>query len=74
MLTCGWATSINGNIQYGHFDCGRRDNPLDLRYATWAANLGIPLSATGVHWVQAIAVILLWLAGQYSTSSLPGKR
>jgi hypothetical protein len=39
-----------------------------------AAYLGIHLSPTGAHWIQALAVIALYISGQYSTSSLPGKK
>lgn len=36
--------------------------------------LGIPLSPTGAHWIQALAIGALFISGQYSTSSLPGKK
>lgn len=39
-----------------------------------AAYLGIHLSPTGAHWIQALAVIALYISGQYSTSSLPSKK
>lgn len=42
---------------------------IDVSY--WAGYLGIPLSTTGAHWIQAIAVIVLWIAGKYDRSSLP---
>lgn len=41
---------------------------------TQAAHLGITLSPTGAHWIQATAVIVLYLSGQYSTSALPPAR
>lgn len=39
-----------------------------------AQYLGIHLSPTGAHWIQALAVVALYISGQYSTSDLPGKR
>ena len=45
---------------------------LDLCY--WSAYVGAPLSTTHVHIVQVAAVVVLYLAGQYSTSPLPAKR
>lgn len=34
--------------------------------------LGIHLTATAAHWITAIAVLVLWFAGTYDTSPLPG--
>ncbi len=34
--------------------------------------LGIHLSETQVHWIVAVAVGVLWLAGRYDASPLPG--
>ena len=45
---------------------------VDVGY--WAGYVGLHPSVTTVHWVQVIAIVLLYLSGQYSTSSLPGKK
>lgn len=39
-----------------------------------AAYLGIHLTPTGAHWIQALAVVALYISGQFSTSNLPGKK
>lgn len=45
---------------------------IDLTY--WAAQLGIHITPVGVHWIQVVAVAVLYLSGQFSTSSLPAKK
>jgi len=45
---------------------------IDVPY--WAAELGVALTPVWLHRIQALAVALLWMSGQYSTSSLPGRK
>ena len=47
-------------------------NVIDLTY--WLGYLGLPVSTTFVHWVMVLAIIILWIAGKYSTSPLPGAK
>lgn len=44
---------------------------LDLTF--WAQYVGLHPSISEVHIVQVLAIIALYISGQYSTSSLPGK-
>lgn len=45
---------------------------IDLPY--WATYLGLPLSTRGEHWIQVVAVVLLYLSGRYNASLLPSAR
>ncbi len=38
-----------------------------------ATYLGIPLSVTGAHWIQALATVALWIGAQNGNSGLPGE-
>jgi hypothetical protein len=44
---------------------------LDLVY--WANYLGVPLTLVGLHWIQVIAAVILWVSASNSSSKLPGK-
>ena len=38
----------------------------------WATYLGIALTVTALHWIQALAVLVLWVSGKMDSSKLPG--
>jgi hypothetical protein len=45
---------------------------VDIVY--WANYLAIPLTTVELHWIQALAVLILWFAGKHDTSPLPGAK
>lgn len=45
---------------------------LDLPY--WLTYIGVSVSTTTLHRIDVVAILLLWLAGKYDSSSLPGAK
>ena len=37
----------------------------------WATYLGLTLTPIELHWIQALAVLILWVSGKMDSSKLP---